>query len=55
MVRGCPRPWDISPYVGYFLSPFDFLNELLTFFFFKAAFNRFVLPRFFMPPPRLSH
>jgi hypothetical protein len=29
--------------VGYFLSPFDFLRELLTFFLFRVAFNRFVL------------
>ena len=34
--------------VGYFLSPFDFLRELFTFFLFKAAFKRFVLFLFFM-------
>lgn len=28
---------------GYFLSPFDFLRQLFTFFRFKAAFKRFVL------------
>lgn len=33
--------------VGNFRSPFDFLNELLTFFLFKAAFNRFVFLRLF--------
>ena len=32
--------------VGYFLSPFDFLKQLLTFFRFKAAFRRFVFPLF---------
>ncbi|MDO9123553.1 MAG: hypothetical protein Q7V12_03910, partial [Deltaproteobacteria bacterium] len=42
--------------VGNFRSPFDFLNELLTFFLFKAAFNRFVLPLFFIAnfPPFLE-
>ena len=34
-------------YVGYFLSPLDFLNECLTFFLFKAAFKRFVFLRLF--------
>jgi len=29
-------------HVGYFLSPLDFLKECLTFFLFKAAFNRLV-------------
>jgi len=29
--------------VGYFLSPFDFLKQLLTFFLFNAAFRRLVL------------
>ncbi len=33
---------------GYLLSPFDFLNELFTFFFFRAAFRRLVLFLFFM-------
>jgi hypothetical protein len=36
--------------VGYFLSPFDFLKELFTFFLFRAAFNRFVFPRLFIIP-----
>ena len=35
-------------YVGYFLSPLDFLNECLIFFFFKAAFKRFVFLRLFI-------
>jgi len=35
-------------YVGYFLSPFDFLNECLTFFLFKAAFKRLPFFRLFM-------
>jgi hypothetical protein len=35
-------------YVGYFLSPLDFLKECLTFFRFKAAFRRFVFFRLFM-------
>jgi|GEM_PF-698370 hypothetical protein len=35
-------------YVGYFLSPLDFLNECLTFFLFKAAFKRFVFLRLFI-------
>jgi hypothetical protein len=34
--------------VGYFLSPFDFLKDFLTFFLLSAAFNRFVLLLFFM-------
>jgi hypothetical protein len=38
-------------YVGYFLSPLDFLRHLLTSFLFRAAFKRFVLPRFFIFPP----
>ncbi len=33
---------------GYFLSPFDFLKELLTFFLFRLAFKRFVLFLLFM-------
>ncbi len=33
---------------GNFLSPFDFLRQLLTFFLFNAAFKRFVLARFFI-------
>jgi len=33
---------------GYFRSPLDFLRFFLTFFLFKAAFNRFVLPVRFM-------
>jgi len=41
----------VTDYVGYFLSPFDFLNECLTFFLFRAAFKRFVLLRFFMSTP----
>jgi len=36
---------------GYFLSPFDFLRELFTFFLFKVAFKRFVLFLFFIFPP----
>jgi len=39
--------------VGYFLSPFDFLNELFTFFLFNAAFNRFAFPLFFICAPML--
>jgi hypothetical protein len=35
-------------YVGYFLSPFDFLKECLTFFRFSAAFKRFVFFRLFI-------
>ena len=41
----------VSNYVGYFLSPLDFLRHLLTSFLFRAAFKRFVLPRFFIFPP----
>jgi len=37
-----------SDQVGYFLSPLDFLKECLTFFLFKAAFNRLVFFRLFM-------
>jgi len=37
-----------SDQVGYFLSPLDFLKQLLTFFLFRAAFKRLVLLRFFM-------
>jgi len=36
----------VTGYVGYFLSPFDFLNDLLTFFLLRAAFKRLVLPLF---------
>ena len=35
--------------VGYFLSPFDFLKELFTFFLFNFAFRRLVLFPFFIP------
>jgi hypothetical protein len=47
---------ELKDQVGNFLSPFDFLNELLTFFLFKAAFNRFVFPLFFIVnfPPLYS-
>ena len=38
-------------YDGYFLSPLDFLKDLLTSFLFKAAFKRLVLPRLFISPP----
>ena len=42
--------------VGYFLSPFDFLRELLTFFLFRVAFKRLVLFLLFMlSPSRLNH
>jgi hypothetical protein len=34
--------------VGYFLSPFDFLKELFTFFLFNVAFRRLVLFLFFI-------
>jgi hypothetical protein len=41
-------PLPIRYQVGYFLSPFDFLSELLTFFLFRVAFRRLVFPRCFM-------
>jgi hypothetical protein len=43
--EGGARNYD---HVGYFLSPFDFLKHLLTFFLFRAAFKRLVLLRFFI-------
>lgn len=47
---------ELKDQVGNFRSPFDFLNELLTFFLFSAAFNRFVFPLFFIVnfPPFLE-
>jgi len=45
--------WGDYVQVGYFLSPLDFLNELLIFFLFRAAFKRLVLLRLFIfPPPK---
>jgi hypothetical protein len=41
--------------VEYFLSPFDFLKYLLTFFLLRAAFKRFVLPRCFILIPFRIH
>jgi hypothetical protein len=44
----------LSDQEGNFLSPFDFLRELRTFFLFRVAFKRFVLFLFFIFNP-LSH
>jgi hypothetical protein len=38
--------------VGYFLSPFDFLSDLLTFFLLRAAFKRFAFPLFLIRTSR---
>ncbi len=43
-----PQASNLKDYVGYFLSPFDFLKECLTFFRFNAAFKRFVFFRLFI-------
>ena len=50
---GTSHAISYQDYVGYFLSPLDFLRHLLTSFLFRAAFKRFVLPRFFIFPPFL--
>jgi|APFre7841882590_1041340.scaffolds.fasta_scaffold15648_3 hypothetical protein len=46
-----PLASNLKDYVGYFLSPLDFLKECLTFFRFKAAFKRLVFFRLFMSKP----
>jgi len=44
-ITGMRHVISYQGYVGYFLSPLDFLKECLTFFLFKAAFKRFVFFR----------
>ena len=46
-----PQASNLNDYVGYFLSPLDFLKECLTFFRFNAAFKRFVFFRLFIFNP----